>query len=258
MCLRATRGMLVEVGSPHYTKYTLGVFYNLADFADDPELARLAREFLDLFWTQFALEQIEGSRGGSRHRSKAGQPSIIGGDLAMTWYHFGLGSSPELTPSSAVAPALLTAATTSYVPDPVAVEILKHRTSLGEYEMISRLPGRMDPGAWPKDNLPAAPVFYVKDAPGYPYNNNIAVLDAGCGATLRKTYAAPGFIVGTTMEPTEPFARWAGFSTSYRWDGVLFAGPCTSVHPVTKEGRPRIFMQPQASGPKAHYNDAGS
>ncbi len=229
---RATRGMFVECASPIYAKYSVSGFYNFVDFADDPELRRLSRNFLDLCWAQWALEQIDGVRGGSRHRSYSGAISTkSGAGPEQGWYHFGLG------PSNSRHPAMWCAATSSYTPPPLVQEIAHHRRDLGDYQITSRQPGLAGPSA--------AAVNYVEDA-AYPlsFKNAVTALDPACHSILRRTYATPSFILGATMTPALPKNAWTGISSQNRWDGVLFSGTSAS----------RIFVQPKVPDKGSIYN----
>ena len=220
---RSTRGLFVECNSG-YAKYSLSGFYNFVDFSDDPELRLLAKNFLDLCWAQWALEQVDGNRAGSRHRSYPGAPSIeeTGAGSELAWYHFGTGKQ-------SVHPATWCTATSSYVPPALVSEVVKRRRELGAYQITSRQPGLADPAL-------SGSLNYVDD-PKYPFYKpkGIYKLDPYCRSILRRTYAAPGFILGATMVRALPQAAWTAISSQNRWDGVVFSGT----------GAPRIFVQPQ-------------
>jgi len=229
---RATRGLYVECGSL-YLKYSFSGFYNFVDFSDDLELRRLAKEFLDLCWTQWALEQVDGVRAGSRHRCYPGLSSTQEGACSeLAWYHFGVGLPKSDHPS------VLCAATTSYVPSAIVGTIVHRRTLLGSYEITSRQPGLSDPSVTFTANFlndPQYP-FYVKQG--------VYTLDPQCRSILRRTYATPDFILGSTMLPALPRESWSSISSQNRWDGVIFSG----------DGSPRIFIQPQRPINGSIYN----
>lgn len=230
---RATRGLFVECGSPTYEKYSLGGFYNLVDFSNDQELRRLAKEFLDLNWAQWALEEVNGVRAGSRHRSYPGVSSIVeGGGDELAWYHFGIGKG------SSVHPGVLCTATSSYVPPPLVTKIAEKRPELGRYEITSRQPGLLDPAFSGESNFVTNPnhPFYIK--------KGVFTLDSLCRSMLRKTYATPEFILGTTMVPPLTESAWSAISSQNRWDGVVFSGA----------GSPRIFIQPKPLKKGSIYN----
>ena len=64
---RLRHGLFVEFFAPGYSAYTLGAFYDYADFAGG-ELARLAKSLLDVWWAAWAQEQLNGIQGGSKTR----------------------------------------------------------------------------------------------------------------------------------------------------------------------------------------------
>jgi hypothetical protein len=229
---RATRGMFVESNSPTYAKYSISGFYNFVDFADDAELRRLASQFLDLYWAQWSLEQIDGIRGGSRHRSYAGASSILDGSSSnVAWFHFGIGER-------SAHPAVLCTATSSYTPPPLVHQIAHQRPTLGAYEIISRLPGLANPEEPDICN-------YV-DEPDYPLfrAGGVYNLDPLCRSMLRTTYATPEFILGATMVPALSKEAWTAISSQNRWEGVVFAG----------NESPRIFIQPRKPARGSVYN----
>jgi hypothetical protein len=232
---RAATGLFVEANSPTYTKYSLGGFYNMADLANDAELRQLAREFLDLFWTQWALEQVEGVRGGSRHRSYAGGQSIVDdGSQHYAWYIFDLPGKPPMHPAAWIG------ATSSYYPPAFLVNLFGDRKSLGAWQSTTRLPGLLDPS---RDSTPN----FTSD-PSHPFHNRRGVnhLDPTNSSILRQTYSTPDFVSGFSMVKPLPKEEWSGMSSQNRWDGVVFSG----------KDAPRIFFQPALlqRGTGSHYN----
>ncbi len=231
---RATRGMFVERNSP-YAKYSLETFYQLFDLSDDPELKRLAGAFLDLYWTQWALEQVDGVRGGSRHRSYAGNTSIESSAAQdQAWYHFPLDGPIQMHP------AAWSAITSSYAIPKITEEIFTRRDEIGPVQLVSRQPGLRDPAAPPAPNFVADrnnPIFEPK---------GVNALDPACGSLLRKTYSTPEFVLGGTMLRALPKSAWTNISSQNRWDGVTFAGA----------GTPSVFVQAGklARGTGSHYN----
>jgi len=238
---RATRGLLVECNSPGYAKYSFGGIYNFVDFSDDPELRRLAREFLDLYWTEWALEEIQGVRGGSRHRSYPGQTTLSGSASELAGYHFGKLVSPEPN----LHPSALCTMTSSYEPPSFVREIVKHREELGAYEINSRLPGHLDPHRPARFNYfpdPKHPLFEPQGA---------YCLDPECRSMLRKTYVTPDFALGTTMVAPLDTKEWASISAQNRWDGVIFKDdkPIAAGHLI-----PYLFLQPAIPAKGSMYN----
>ena len=133
---RATKGLLAEIASPTYVKYSLNTWYNLADFADDPVLKKRMDMLLNVYWADWAIEQLDGVRGGSRHRCYTGGASTEqsgGGEPA--WFHFGIGVEANKHPG------IICAATTFWRPDPVVAELALDSDARGEYAFVSRRPG---------------------------------------------------------------------------------------------------------------------
>lgn len=192
-----TKGLLVETASPGYAKYSVNVWYNLADFADDPELKRRAKMWLDVYWADWAIEQIDGVRGGSRHRCYPGRSSIAGsGASQVCWYHFGLGEGPN------THPGVMSAATTFYRPSPVVVELALNWDRRGEYAYVSRRPG-----------------VTVEGTQGN-------VIDPDAGDLVRVSWCTPDFVLG--MSQVACRKNWAGICSQNRWNGLIFAGHPTA------------------------------
>jgi hypothetical protein len=126
---RARRGMLVEIFSPGYYVDTLQNFHNYYDFSDDAELRRLSGAFLDLWWVDWAQEQIKGVHGGSKARfypnaAAAGTPGE-----GLSWLYLDIG---EMSPRNQ-APALMNVVTSklslSQTVSPCRIKSLKATAS---------------------------------------------------------------------------------------------------------------------------------
>jgi len=217
---RAAKGLLVECGSPTYTKYTLQGWYNMVDFALDPVLRKRMRMLLDLYWADWAVEQIDGIRGGSRHRCYPGRASIEGSDGAgLCWFHFGLGHMDK-------HPAFMCGATSTYRPLPCVVDMALDVPGRGTYVYRSRRPG-----------LNLLPRPKADDWTHY-------ILNPDYGGILRYTYCTPDFVMGTSMVEPRPYSDWTAISSQNRWDGVIFAG----------NPKARIFVQPLQPQRGSFYN----
>ena len=223
---RAGKGLLVEIGST-YNKYTLQGWYNMADFADDPVLRSRMRMLLDLFWADWAIEQIGGVRGGGKHRIYPGPASARGygsSGQGLCWLYTGLG-----TPRTA-HPGHMCAVTSGYRPPPLVVDLALDVEGRGCYEYISRRPG-----------LNLLPKPAEADAATY-------VLRPDYGGILRYSFCTPDFVLGASMVEARPYTDWSNISSQNRWDGVVFAG-----HPDS-----RIFAQPLKPKRGSVYNAHGS
>tara|TARA_B110000008_G_scaffold266050_1_gene291822 strand:+ start:711 stop:2183 length:1473 start_codon:yes stop_codon:yes gene_type:complete len=191
---RCTKGLLVEIASPTYYKYTLSALYNLYDFSEDAGLRELADMFFNVYFADWAIEQFDGVRGGSKHRAYGGGSSfILFKDLG--WPGFGLGSLSN-------HPGYSCALNTAWRPNPLVAElVLMPAEERGSYEYISRRCGHMGAGK-------VRPDFAGKNL-------------------LRYTYHTPGFIMGMSMVPpltnNNP-KNWAEISSQNRRNMLLFNG----------------------------------
>ena len=206
---RSLKGLVGEVASPTYSKYTLNTWYNLADFATDPELKAAASALLDIYWADWALEHIDGVRGGSRHRSYSGRSSIEqSGAESQCWYHFGVGQPFGNHPGD------MCAMTTFWRPSRATVGLALDREGLGSFQYDSRRLGHKDP------NPPAEPPLL--DESGY------NTLNPEGGHLLRKTWCTPDFIMGMSQVDLLPADDWVAFSSQNRWNGIIFGGHDTA------------------------------
>lgn len=228
---RASKGLLVEVAAPTYVKYSLNSLYNLADFADDPVLKNRMDMLLNVYWADWAVEQIDGVRGGSRHRCYAGRASSEqSGGAESAWFHFGLGAEASTHPGT------ICAATTFWRPAPIVVELALDTEGRGEYAFTSRRPGLKEPGA---------PLNYVKDSSHPLYSPaGINRLHPQGGSLLRTSWCTPDFVAGMSQVKALPQDSWWNASSQNHWNGVIFAG-----HPTA-----RIFTQPHMPKKGSVYN----
>jgi hypothetical protein len=223
---RTMKGLAVEVASPTYSKYTLNTWYNLFDFAQDPELKTAAGMLLDVYWADWALEQIDGVRGGSRHRCYAGEASIEQSGAAQhAWYAFGLGTE------ASQHPGVMSGATTSWRPSRAVVHLALDVDGRGSYGYTSRRPGL-------KDHAPP------REPPAFsPHTYN--AIDPDGGSLLRYTWSTPDFVMGMSQVEPRSHEDWWAASSQNRWNGVIFGG-----HPTA-----RIYTQrPMPSNDKSVYN----
>ncbi len=223
---KALKGLAIEVASPTYAKYTLNTWLNLADFADDPELKEGASAMLDIYWADWAMEHLDGVRGGSRHRSYSGRSSIEqSGADSHCWYHFGVGLPRSKHPGS------MCAMTALWRPSRAVVGLALDAPGRGSCGYASRRLGLADPAP------PAEPPALA----GGDYN---AVNSAG-GSLLRTTWSTPDFVMGMSQVEALPADNWWAASSQNRWNGVIFGGHATA----------RIFTQrPYPGNETSVYN----
>ena len=229
---RAGKGLLVECASG-YNKWTLNPWYNIADFARDPLTRRRMRMFLDLYWAEWAIEQIDAVRGGSRHRCYPGPGSTRGkrrgGRAVVVLFRhrharehqsrpdrrgdhllppFAAGGRPGLGRGGARHLCL-------YFPSPGAGKIVQpivRRAIFCQGRGVSR-------------RVPAG-TFSTRTA-------------ATCCATPG---APPTSLWARAWFPALPLNNWTRISSQNRWEGVIFGG-----HPTA-----HIFVQPIIK--KSFYN----
>lgn len=228
---RAAKGLLVEIASPTYAKYSLNTFYNLYDFADDPVLKQRMGMLLDLYWADWSIEQIDGVRGGSRHRSYAGRASNQQtGGAEAAWYHFGIGVEASKHPGT------ICAATTSWRPSPVVMALALDAENREPYAITSRRPGL---------SAGSEPMNYMQDSGNPLYKERgINRLAPEGSSLLRTSWVTPDFIAGMSQVEPLPREAWWAASAQNRWNGVIFAG-----HPTA-----RIFTQRHKPKKGSVYN----
>jgi hypothetical protein len=210
---RAARGMTVEIDSPSYASATLRGVYSYYDFSDDPVLKKNAGQFLDLYWTLWAEQQIAGVHGGAKARTYP--ESAKGGTDFMrriAWYFLGIGE-PKFQHSEMIA----IATTTWQMPD-LVIDLALDVAGRGAYEVKQRRPGLAFPGY-------STPPHYrlIPDSAGL----------------VRYGYCHPDFIMGSLQMEARPADDWSAISSQNRWSGVIFRGAEDArVFPqaVSKEG----------------------
>jgi hypothetical protein len=224
---KAQRGLLVEIAAPGYSADTLQCVYHFRDFATDPELRRLAENFLHLWWADTALELLNGVRGGSKARADRGPSGDWNGHAdvvsMMAAYYFGEGGEPRGTLAPHLALLL-----SDYRPPRLVAALALEPERRGTFVYVSRRPGMTPPD---KPHLPRG-----RGGPDY----GTTWLDREHGGILRYTYVTPDYIVGSSMVPNVDPNRWAKISDQSRWSGIVFRDP-----------EARIFAQcraPEAAG----------
>lgn len=201
---RSLKGGTVELGSPTYVKYTSNCWLNLYDFADDPELKAAADMLLDIYWADWAIEQLDGQRGGSRHRSYPGAPSIAQtGGAGHSWIHFNIGTL-------STHPGSMSANTTFWRPSRATVALALGGDLLGTYQYTSRRLGARDPNPPPFPSGLGAHAWNPLNPEG--------------GSLLRTTWRTPDFVMGMSQVELLEQDEWIHFSSQNRWNGVIFSG----------------------------------
>ncbi len=191
---RSKKGMLIEMMCEDYNMVYLKGFFNCYDFAEDPELKRLSGHFLDLYFTYWGEEQINGVSGGGKARMYTDLSPRV---AELAYYFFGIGPQP------AFRSVLLAAMTSTYRPSLVVVDIACDVKGRGSYEVLQRPPGLAEKG------YNAPPVYHIR---------------TDSGGIARYSYCTPDFIMGTAMVEARPDTDWSMISSQNRSHGVIFAG----------------------------------
>lgn len=191
---RAKKGIYIEMMSRDYNHKSVKGIFNVFDFATDPELKRKAGLYLDLYFTYWGQEQINGVAGGGKSRL---YQDISPGTSEYGYIFFGVGDRPHFES------LLLSAMTTAYRPPLVIVDIVSDRKGRGIYEVTQRAMGLAEKGY----NEP--PIYHMR---------------TDSGGIVRYSYCTPEFVIGTAMLQARPASDWALISSQNRSHGVIFAG----------------------------------
>ena len=201
---RAVKGGIIEAGSHSYSKYTLQGWYNFYDFAQDAALKKSAEYALDLWWSSWALEQIEGRNAGAKSRVYHEDIQLShDGAYSMCWYYLGIGSPKSKHPG------IMCLATSSYRLPDVVYDIASDIEGRGTYEFYTRRLGR---------NI--GPVARTEDG------NLQYKIDPDRGGLVKYTFVTPGFVMGSFLQEKldNKTDFWSGISSQNRWIGIAFAG----------------------------------
>ena len=207
-----------------YQPYSLSPIYNIVDFAKDKSLKKICKIFLDHYWRIWAIEQIDGVRGGSSHRLYQGRDSIVssGGGFPLARFHF----KKFETSGRGAHPNSFCTATTFYHPNQDVVDLVNNPEKRGNYEITSRLAGLTD-GHHTTDQLPQYIKGMKKTHPLY-FKGGTPLFLPEEGGVTRYTYCTPDFIMGASMVEVKPYKKWAGISCQNRWNKVIFGGSKTA------------------------------
>jgi hypothetical protein len=192
---RARKGFFLEVASPHYMKISVSYLTDLYDLCDDDSLKIKAEKFLDVVWADWAVDQLNGVRGGAKTRVKDGN-NWDGSMYIQSRFYFGGEGSAEGTHFSQLL--------TDYALKPIIWHIALDRKGLGEFAFISRKPGEEE-NSWPR-----------------PLGTERTMLCDTESRFVRYSYITPDYIMGCQMD--HPAAVHSHLSVQARWLGVTFKG----------------------------------
>lgn len=196
---RGKKGMTVEIDSPSYSETTLGAIYLIHDLTEDPELQKLASNYMTLAWALWAEQQIKGVSGGAKTRCYPERAKGAANPLSnVAWYVFGSEDHPK--PKRPPQPVFLTS---SWKIPSVVMNIALDVAGRGSYEVMQRRPGLRPEG----------------EDSGFDIH-----VDPDAEALVLYSYATPDFIMGSLFCDALPYKRWNAISSQNRWHGVIFSG----------------------------------
>jgi hypothetical protein len=208
---RARKGFFLERASEAYMKHTLSSIYALFNFCMDEELRRIIRMFLDLVWTDWAVEQISGIRGGpkTRHHYHVGSRDSM---TPYAIYHMG---GPGLTHFNCAQMLL-----SDYEFPSIVWELALDREGLGCFAFVSRGVGEEE--------------FACPRPPGTEYT----LMCNTESRFVKYSWVTPDYILGTQMD--HPYAVHSHLSALGRWQGLICgADPGARLVTVALDPSPR-------------------
>lgn len=201
---RAEEGINAEIASPIYAKYSVGVYYNLMDFAESPVLRTLAQRFVTLYWADTASDWTRsGVRGGGEARCYKDNYVRLGSQYSFYSLLYGYGW--HATSSTARTYGLIPAASSYRVP--AIITACATDPARPNYLYTSRRFGREG---------------------GSVGLNYIIGFDSGNSNLRRDTWVTPDYTMGTiTYDMNRQYTQ---ISDQNRAMGVMFAsGPNNRV-----------------------------
>jgi len=201
---RAGEGVNAEIASPIYAKYSVGVYYNLMDFAESPLLRTLAQRFITLYWADTASDwTLSGVRGGGEARCYKDSYLRLGSQYSFHSLLYGYGW--HATSSTVRTYGLIPAASSYRVP--ALITACAAAPARPNYLYTSRRFGR---------------------AGSVVGDDNFITFDSGNSNLRRDTWVTPDYTMGTlTFDMNRQYTQ---ITDQNRAMGVMFAsGPNNRV-----------------------------
>lgn len=199
---RAERGFFLEVASPGYMAVTLTYLTDIFDLCENEALAEKAGKFMDVVWADWAIDQLNGVRGGAKTRVSNGTRWEDAMYRMARFYTGGKGSAQT---------HYFTQLLSEYRLKPIHWHLTLDREGLGEFAFISRKPGEEE------DNWPRPP------------GTERTLLCDTESRLLRYSWVTPDYIMGCQMD--HPASVHSHLSIQARWQGITFKG----------DGGPRVY-----------------
>jgi polygalacturonase len=213
---RAKKGFFLEVASPGYMAISVPYLTDLFDLCKDRSLTQKAEKFLDAVWADWAVDQINGVRGGAKTRVKNGNIWEDAMYIQSRYYFGGEGSAK----STSFIQLL-----TNYKLKPIIWSIALDRKGLGEFAYVARKPGEEE-NIWPR-----------------PLGTERTMLCDTEARFVRYSWITPDYILGCQMD--HPAAVHSHLSVQARWLGITFKG----------ENGPRIYPTDAVVNTKGWTNE---
>ncbi len=223
---RFKEGLSIEIASPIYGKYFIPELFNLFDFGEDPALKKAMRRYLDLLWADWAIEQLNGVRGGGKSRCYQGNYSRrAGSDSYRIMGNLLLEQGDWANPSTFAHPIHgfgFILATSKYTLPELVRDLALSPDDRGEYVYLSKRPGLMT-GIEELPPLGGHPCWYHMN----PKESRL----------LRYTWCTPDHVMGCFLDDPavhhdfvvhsdwseERARRYAAIHAQNRWQGIIFA-----------------------------------
>lgn len=219
-------GLWIEYASPGYLKYSLQALYNFHDFAANDALRAAATACLDLHWAQWAIEQVNGMRGGPKIRLYSGRDdrsAAWDGSNLMGALYFGVGLV-----NTGQHPAYLCQISSAYrPPSAIAPLVTDPGLRVAPETIVSRTVGRAAFG--PEGEPQGEPQAIVDGGPWYRFDPDLPSL-------LRLTRRAPRFALGGFYLAVDPFEHWTNVASQNQWNGLVQAGRVDGLITLRVEG----------------------
>lgn len=207
---RAQNGLFAEVNSPTYGKYFLPELVNMSDFSEDPDLRKKMTSLLHLIWADWAIDQLNGIRGGAKTRAYLNHYSYRG--ISDSWYHIAQvvfdqqdwWNGAKISNHAIHGFPFILGSSNYRVPE-VIQKLALNPDQRDEYEYISLRPGRLTDTPVETDDIPKDTYQMDEEIPGL----------------IRYSYCTPDYITGSFMDYPS-LDDYAAISTQNRWQGIVF------------------------------------
>lgn len=183
----AKHGLLAEAFAD-YGVYTLPEIFNMAEYAEDPALKKKSEMLLHAIWTEWAIGQLNGIRGGGRVRIYQGDESKRTDNWErMSAFFFDRPWHMVHHPDPLVGWPRIFGVSKYRVPD-IIKDIAHDTEGKGEYVYVGKRPGRVEPIPFNE-----VPVWW---SPWY----NLTDVDT---RMLAYDYCTPDYVMGSLLiDPT--------------------------------------------------------